>query len=410
MPEITHEEVDQVAGAANLNLSNLLKNLGGLVDTGTAKEIQDLQVEKNKAIVTSLEADGLKIVPNSEKKEEKPADKPAEEKPTETPAEKPAGSTEEKPIEDEKPNILGLKIGKKATAAKPTLTIEKAEDILPTVKAKYGMDLKDIKDLPKFFESVDKFRADSQKLTEVEKERDQFKGFFEGMSPELLAINTAFYEGRDYTELTKKAVFDYNKEADKQDVKTLVTHYYKDKFTEDQLATIGTEETDPTVAIAIESSKDKYNIEKKAKQDQILAYDNQAKEQLKKFTASVDSSISNLEKSFPGIAPDTKVKVKSIMSGGIKKIAEILCNPDGSFKPNAANRLVLALDGEEVIIPELMSAAERYAETRVNEEFAQRGDGKRQRENGGGASSDGISPEAKKVLEEIEKMGSKARF
>ena len=405
MPEIEEKQVDQIAQVVNSGLSNLLDNLGGLADNDTVKEIQNLQLEKNKAIVSSLEEDGTVIVKNKSTEEKPAEEKPAEEKP----AEKPAGATEEKPFEEEKPNAFGIKLGKKNTPAK-TLTIEKAEDILPTVKAKYGMDLKEIKDLPKFFESVDKFRADSQKLPEVEKERDQLKGFYEGMSPELLAINTAFYEGKDYTQLVKKAVFDYNLDADKQKAETLVNHYYKDKFTADQLATIGTEELDPTVALAIESSKDKYNIEKQAKKDQTLAYENQAKETYKKFTASVDSSISNLEKSFPGVAPDAKVKVKTIMSGGIKKVAEILCNPDGTFKPEAAEGLLLYLDGRNVIL-ELMAAADRQAETRVNEEFAQRGDGKRQRENGGGAGSQGdISPEAKKKIEEFEQLGGKTSF
>lgn len=298
--------------------------------------------------------------------------------------------------------VLGAKIIPKKDKKNDSIVIEKIEDFFPVVKSKYGQELKEVKDIPKFFESVDKWRADAQKAKEAEASAEQYKKVLEGLPEEILSDVRNFYSGKDYKkERASAPVFDFKLDADKQDAKKLVGHYQAGKLTPEQVEKIGTDEEDQATKIAIEASISQYKVEKERRDGAIAAQQDAAKNSVKNFNASIEGSMTHLKTTFPGLDAAAEAKVKQIMSGGMRSVIAHYFNEDGTFKNDAAERLLLAENGREVI-GELMGYAERRAESKINEEFVSRGaDGADKHANRGGAS---ISPEAQRKLDELKKL------
>lgn len=370
VPQSVIDDLDKLKNSANQQQNTNPGNTGS--DTGTGEQEEQEEEEQEE-----------------EEQEEEGAEKKNEKKTNEQPAKK---------------NVLGL--GTKKQEKKADYTTENVDQILGVVKTKFGQEIKDVKDLPKFFEAASKWRADSQKVEEVTAEKEKLENLVSGLPEDIIHSMQLFYDGKDYTQaILNRPKFNFDLPVEKQDVKELVNHYFPNKFTDDDF----TEETPSQgLEIAMIAAKDKFNTEKQTKDIGRAAIAANAQKQLESFNASLSGSVKNLEQVFPDIDKVELKQVHKTLEGGPNAIVQMFFNNDGTVKANAAEALMMALHGKSVI-DDMVNAASHVTETRVNEEILSRGNTTRKPKNGNGAAQQ-MSDQAKKVLAELDQLKTNQTF
>lgn len=307
---------------------------------------------------------------------------------------------------DDKKNILG--INKNKAVKTSDIQIDKFEQIPDVIKQKFGQDIKEAKDLPKFFETAQKWRADSQALEKVKEENSDYKGLLESQPPEIIEAMKLHAKGEDFTKaFTSRPKFDFSKDAAKQNPEDLVNHYFPNKFTPEDFKE---DKPSPALEIAISASMKEYNSEKVAKDNQTrLVYENVKKSQ-ETFANSVASSVSALSQDFPDVDQDSLNEIEGYLKGGPQQILSLFMNKDGTMNKDAAKRILMAKHGESQI-EYMMGLASNITETRTNEEILSRGADKPGiHKKPSGNKTQEIDPEIQKRIDEVKKTAKKKTF
>jgi hypothetical protein len=382
--------------------TNTLALLDGLVSRETMHKIEEITPKGPDAKTFEKEEVSEEKPEVKEKPEEKKV--VAEEKPEEKEAEG-EEQEEEKPVKKEidiKPNKFGVKLGKDKKEKEGSLVIENEEQFLGAIKSQFGQELKDIKETPKFFETVKKWRADSQNSEKAVKERDNAVSLLENLPDDLLESVQQYYKGEDYRKaFVNNPKIDFSKPAEKQDKANLVNHYFPGKFIADDFE----EETpSPALEIALEASTKQYNSEKVGRENLRAKEMDKATKRQELFKSSINSSVEHLRASFPGVLPDVEQDIQSTLTGG--DLMSEFFNPDGSYKQDAAEKLMLARHGKE-FMAQLMEVAAHLGETQANEDMLTRGADKPKPVKGKG--KDNVRSEVKEAIEELMPGGLKNR-
>lgn len=362
---------------------DVVELLGGLVEPNTIKELVEVHTKE----VHTKEVPEKKA-PEKKKPEEEVEEEIEEGEEAEQPEFLKDGKKnpefkkpEEKPVKKEEVNIpenkFGLKVkGKKEEKGK--LDIESFEDVPKILKQKYGQDVKEAKDLGKFFETADKWRADSQSLAKVTKEKEDAIATFENLPEELLEAVKAHYRGEDYKEtIGKTPKLDFSKSAEKQDIKKLVNAYFPGEFKEEDFEA---DEKSKELAIAEKASIKQYNTDKTTKEQRAKSEVEKAALKSSAYKTSVSSSVEALKRDFPDMTPDVISDIEETLTSG--SLFGKFYNKDGTVKVDAAKRLAMSLHGED-FIGQLMEVARQRGESEANEYMVERANGKKKTGNSG---------------------------
>lgn len=346
-----------------------------------------------------------KAAPAAEEKKAEPKNK-EEEEVVEEDAEKKENKTEakegeQKPEENQKKDVLGLN---KRKSAASDLSIEKPEDILGAIKSKYGQDLKDIKEIPKFFESVDKMRANAQKFEETNTKLSTLENELKALPPEFFEAFDMVAKGEDYSKaFTGKSAIKLDVPFEKQDKKALVNTYFPGKFTEEDFAE-DAENKSENLKMAEEAAEIKFKAEKQNYDSQRATMAARAENQLKLEKQAASSSVNNLKQRFPDIDSETFNSVKDVVEGGAQKIMSLFFNKDGTIKPETALKLLMAEYHEDIL--ESRIGQEKHAiETKVNEELVSRGADRPNPTRTNGGAPEKLPDELQKQIDEMKKIG-----
>jgi hypothetical protein len=296
-------------------------------------------------------------------------------------------------------SIFGLNKNK-GKNAQADIVIETPDQILGVVKSKFGMEVKEIKELPKFFETAQNWRKDAQRVPELEKESKQWKSVVETLDETLLEAVKLFHSGKDYAvAFANKPKFDFNKKAEEQDVKSLVNHYFPGKFTEEDFK----EETkSPALEIAQSAALKEYNSEKITRDNQRARIHADAQKQLSDQKVAIKSSVDHLKRSFPDMEDDSLNEVSSILEGGPQSVLQHFYNQDGTVKPEAAEMFMMAKHGKSEI-QRMMAIAANISETKTNEELLSRGaDGPKPKNTP--AQNNNVTKETRDKITELQNM------
>jgi len=381
-------QVEQTQNNLADQAASVLDSLGSFLPADKLAQIQSLAGSNTQPVVT----EGDK--PTEEKNDPANTDetKPEGDKPVEA---KPEG---EKPVEEKK-SILGL--NKKKPAGASEIVIENPEQILEVVKTKFGQEFKEIKELPKFFESAQKWRADAQKMEEATTKLEQFERGYDSLPQEIRDAVDLFAKGEDHTQaFAKKANFDLNKPFEKQDLKTLVNSYFPGKFTDEDFTE---EQKSEILLMAQEAAETKFKAEKQMHDSKRAAVSENAAKQLAAEQKAVSSSVSNLKQRFPEMDESILKDVTSTIEGGVQNVLSFFYNSDGTVKPDAAVNLLMAKHNAS-IMDELMGISTHVAETKVNEELLSRGADTPKPTRTSGAPEK-IDEETQKRIDEITRVG-----
>lgn len=318
--------------------------------------------------------------------------------------EKPAAAKkDEKPEggEGKKDSIFGF--GKKKADEKGTpLVIESYEQILPVIQKEFGMEIKDVKEVPKFFEASKNWRKQAQQFEDVNKKHTQLLQEVENLPVEFHEAFRAFAKGEDWKAPFNASTpkFDYKLPVEKQDVRALVEQYFPNKFTDDDFKA---EEKSPQLELTISLSKEKYSLERSKIENGRATQAAAATKQQEAYNASVAGSAQDLTKAFPEMDSDAIQQVQSVFEGGPGKLLSHFFNENGTVKPDAMRRLAMALHGESEI-QRMMEYASHVGETKANEEILSRGaDGPDPRRSSG--QQDQVPEEVARKIAEFDRLG-----
>jgi hypothetical protein len=403
--------MEENGNAENVNVEQANSNQEQQ-STQSQPQIQDLGIaDALKGLIPQDELEAISGIQNKVEGKKPEQTATTGQKPENAEAKKPEGEKEKETPEGKAPevkkeetkSVLGL--GKKKDNSIQNIVIEKPEQILDVIKTKFGQEYKGIDELPKFFESANKWRADSQNLEKLKQEHENVTEILSGLPSEFIDGIKKYYNGENYLDAFKNtAKFDFSVPAEKQDVKELVNHYFPGKFADEDFEL---EEKPETLLMAIDLSKDKYNITKQSLDNKRAEIEAKAELQLQATKQSINGSVNYLKQSFPDVDQDVTQEISSVLEGGINKIAEMFLNTDGTVKPEAAEMLLMAKYGKSEI-SKMMDIASHTTETRINEEIVTRSADTAKPVKG--APRDMMSDDVMKQIQELGKLQEKSTY
>lgn len=265
--------------------------------------------------------------------------------------------------EDEE-DVFG--VTKKAKKAKSiVLNFEAPSEMIQLIESKFG-----VKDAPTFFNSVQTWREQAQKASEVKSEYDAIMNDIAAMPPEIKKAVSLWANGEDHMRAFEQSRLDWSASWDKQDTEGLVQHYLGEEYDElmDSLEdeTIDKSEFDKQVAIMAKSTKRLFNEDKQALEKDRAEYASRKENEEKLFKSSALDSVSNLSKAYPNFTKGNLNKVRTTLVEG--KLDDLFFKPDGSYKEEAAELVAYALYGKQMA-ERLMKQGERKGESKANLEM-----------------------------------------
>lgn len=360
----------------------------GLITVSNNQEaVEDVGDDDQNAEEGDVKADILPV-----KKVDKKSEKIANQEPEEE-----GGEEDQEDISEEDENPLLRSLKGNGKDKKNEIPFKNFDEIKNHAKKKFGIEIKSEKDFSKFFNSAEQWRQDSQKVTELEDKMERVDGLFDSMPKALLDSVTAFFNGDgDWDKhISDKPKFDFNKSAEKQDKKSLVNHYFPNKFTD---ADWSLETTHPGLDIAIEAAKNQYNSDKRELENQSATMTRQSQQRLELKKSSVASSLKNLNSSFPNLDNSVKKQIQKTLESG--DINSLFFDKNGGFKDDAAEKLLLVLHGKGTI-KSMMKLSEKRAETKTNEEILTRGNDKPKPSKGGVSPKQVVNANVQKAIDAL---------
>lgn len=262
-------------------------------------------------------------------------------------------------------DAFGLK-SKKKTKYK----FKDEKDVTEFIKKKFS-----VKDYPKFFESVDKWRNDSQKLAEVSQQQEEMLNGLGSLPQPIKNAIQSYANNEDWRSafLDSTSNISYDKNFESLDKEDVVKHYFKDKYKKlkDKLDNEDIDEDDYQERISdfYDSSKTLFETEKKAfekRRAELLESEKQKAEALK---SSAISSVNSLKDEFPNFNSAQLQRIKQhLVNGDIESLFVV----DGKYSEDAAKKIALALYGDKILKAKI-DVAKRTAMNESKEEFFQRG-------------------------------------
>lgn len=304
--------------------------------------------------------------------------------------------------------VGSIKIPKKGNS--PVAKIDTFDAAFAQIKDDFGFEIKTPQDLIEKSKTIKNWRSDSQKYAELDKQYKDVIGTLEVLSEDAKQVLLAEVEGRDWKDIvSNKTQIDYSKPVEKQDLKSLVSEYFKDKFSPEELEEIDNPSRE--LQIAIDAAKDKFVSTKTVRDAAIKTEIENARKAKESYDASVASSMSRVQESLPFFTDKSKLiqledQLKGLQQLARTPIASTFFNSDGTLLPDAASRLALAQYGQS-IIDVLVKRVSQQVESKTTESFVQRGNPNPTQAAGHNGSGQQVSKDAEFQLNLLRNISGK---
>jgi hypothetical protein len=270
---------------------------------------------------------------------------------------------------DEEDDVFGINKGRKGTKYK----FKDRKEVDEFIKKKYGA-----KDYPKLFESVDKWRNDSQQLTQVQEQNEKIVEGLGSLPQPIKDAIQAYSESEDWRSAFSNAAthLDFNAEFEDLDKEAVVEHYFNKRYEslcqklEDE--DIDEDEFNDRIEDFYESSQRLFASDKKTIEKERAKMIKQQEESEEAFRGSALGSVNSLKDEFPNFSSSQLQKIRRhLVNGDINS----LFVEDGKYIKDAAKRIAFALYGEKIIKAKV-TKAKRTGKNESKEEFFSRGNSK----------------------------------
>lgn len=242
---------------------------------------------------------------------------------------------------------------------------EELGDVVEYMYKQFGLKENDPDALKKHFSSIGKWRNDSQKLVDTQNKLDEAESYFAQLPEPLFNALSDYAAGNDWQESLggKTLKLDLNKDFSNHKLAEVVNYYFPGEYSEEDL-----KGDDAVTQKAARFAEKQYNIDKKGFEQQRADYERQAQVRQQNLKTSADSSVKKLKNSFPELNANAERKIRKVLNGG--EVLNLFYNGDGSYKEDAAEKLVLAMFGKQeldrLVKKESKKAASRATEAVVS--------------------------------------------
>lgn len=246
---------------------------------------------------------------------------------------------------------------------KKSVDLNNFEDAIAYIHNKYNIEAKGSEGLEKFFDSVNKWRSDSQKSTSLQRKLDDVSQSFENMPETLYNAFKAWTNGNDWTKEVANANsrIDFKKAFDDQDKYSIVNKYFPGEFEREDI----TDGDDPTVKKAVSLARRQYEIDRTTHATKKADIEKAAKQKHESLLNSVSSSVSTLKDEFPGFSDSHLKKVEKFLKDG--NLGDLFYTETGSYRDDAATRLAFLLYGKEELSRVMQSSTRKGKEDALKE-------------------------------------------
>lgn len=253
-----------------------------------------------------------------------------------------------------------------------TLSFENNDAFTAHIKGKYG-----IEDASTFFQSADKWRKQSQELSQTKSDFSQIQETIQTMPDELYNAFIAHAKGEDWkTEISSNGVLDYSKDSSSYEAKALIENIFPGQLTDSDWEAFNDPDHEShdmakrvvdTLTNQAKSVFDNKKANINAKRADYLA---KAERDSQLFSESVVSSVKHFKQSFPFELSQKYVDTlqNDFKSGGLNKL---FYNEDGSVREDAMLNFAMAKQGME-LLTQYKAIAENAAKTSERQEFLDR--------------------------------------
>lgn len=240
-------------------------------------------------------------------------------------------------------------------------------DVVEYIYKQNNLKESDPKALEKYFNSVSKWRNDSKRLGESQTRLDEVESYFASLPEPLFQALNDYANGKEWQDSLNGQTLkiDFNKDFSNHSLYDIVNYYFPNEYKPEDLK----DKDDAVVQKAVRFAEKQYNTDKRSFEQQRTEYERQAQLQQKNLASSVDSSVKKLKDAFPDFNTNTERKVRKLMSAG--NVTSLFYNSDGTYKDDAAEKLVMAIYGKQEI-DRLVKKASRKAESKATEQVVSR--------------------------------------
>ena len=248
-------------------------------------------------------------------------------------------------------------------------SIKSFEEAIEAVNKKYSIDPNKDGGWDTFLGSVDKWRADAQKKSDLEKQLEGIQEAFDNMPEPLYNAMEAWSMGNDFQEAYNSSTvskIDFKKDFNSQDLYTVVDHYFPNQFEKEDLEDV----SDPTVKRAIDLAERQYKIDKDNNRHMRAKQEQQERERVESFKKSVDSSVENLKKTFPAFSDSHFKQIEKVLKSG--DIDSLFFNNDSTYKADAAEKIAFMLYGKDELL-RVRNLTAKKSKSETLEEVVSRG-------------------------------------
>lgn len=321
----------------------------------------------------------------------------------ETPNEEEPKNVEEGNEEDDDLTIDSPIFGGKKSVGKPKETEDKVEFDGADVANEYIKKKTGHENLETLVDSSLKLQNEVESLKDYQTKVSQYDAVFENMPSELYEAIDAHLKGQDWkTPIVSRPNLDFTKTVETQPEETLVEAYLPSQFTREDWEEYRSDDADPQLKramdLAINSSKEKFLNERKEIENLQTTRLNEATEKQRAFEGSVSRSIAHLEKSIEGLDSGYVEGLKKNLN--LNKLRDIFLEKDGSFKEDAALKMVMAENGYSMM-DQYKTIATRKTETKERQAALERTPDKPKAKTKGADAAGTVSPEVQARLDQI---------
>tara|TARA_Y100000814_G_scaffold96598_2_gene66897 strand:+ start:6982 stop:8205 length:1224 start_codon:yes stop_codon:yes gene_type:complete len=241
------------------------------------------------------------------------------------------------------------------------------EEAIDYIYNKYSIDTK--KDgFNKFFDSVNKWRNDSQGSSDSKRQLEDIQKSFENMPRPLYNSFVEWANGRNWVEGLgdlNTISMDYQKPFEQQDSFVMLNKYFPGEYEREDI-----DDKDPIINKALNLAKRQYELEQRSFSDRRVSIENQAKEFQENLSKSSIHSVEHLKNSFPDFSDSHLSEIKRVLDSG--EINNLFYTETGVYKQDAAEKLAFLLFGKEEL-SKVMNKASKEGKSEALKDVVSRG-------------------------------------
>jgi hypothetical protein len=230
--------------------------------------------------------------------------------------------------------------------------------------------VKDEKDIPALMTNYKSLVEKTNQFEEKEQQLTALQSVFTSIPDYMYEAIDKFIKCEDFEDVLRRAVstkVDFTKPFEKQNEKDIIEHYFPGDFSEDEYE----DDDDKALKLAKKQAKEKFENDRKNYKPYRTVTQEKSDANVKALKDSANIAISTLSSQVK-LNDNYKTNITKTLNGGFESIASEFFNQDGTWKPDAAEKIMFMKYGKTEI-EKVKQFIKNRTESSVTEQFVTRG-------------------------------------